>query len=56
MMWKVPEVISFLSEHFALAGGDVILSGTPAGVGPVRTGDEMRPAIEGLGEMTVRVV
>jgi len=56
MIWKVPEMISFLSEHFALAGGDVILSGTPAGVGPVRTGDEMRLTIEGLGEMTVRVV
>jgi fumarylpyruvate hydrolase len=56
MIWKVPEMISYLSEHFALAGGDVILSGTPAGVGPVRKGDTMRLTIEGLGEMTVRVV
>ena len=56
MIWKVPEMIAFLSEHFALAGGDVILSGTPAGVGPVHRGDWMRMTIDGLGEMTVRVV
>jgi len=56
MIWKVPEMISFLSEHFELAGGDVILSGTPSGVGPVQKGDEMRLTIEGLGELTVRVV
>ena len=56
MIWKVPEMIAFLSEHFALAGGDVILSGTPAGVGPVHRGDRMRMTIDGLGEMTVRVV
>lgn len=56
MIWKVPEMISFLSEHFELAGGDVILSGTPAGVGPVQKGDALRLTIEGLGEMTVRVV
>jgi fumarylpyruvate hydrolase len=56
MIWKVPEMISFLSEHFALAGGDVILSGTPSGVGPVQKGDAMRLTIAGLGEMTVRVV
>jgi len=56
MIWKVPEVIAVLSEHVDLAGGDVVLSGTPAGVGPVHRGDRMRMSIEGLGEMTVRVV
>ena len=34
MIWKVPEIIAYLSEYFELAAGDVILSGTPAGVGP----------------------
>ena len=56
MIWKVPEMIAFLSGHFELAGGDVILSGTPAGVGPVHRGETMRVSIAGLGEMTVRVV
>ncbi len=56
MIWKVPEMISYLSEYFELAAGDVILSGTPAGVGPVVKGDTMEIAVEGLGRMTVSVV
>jgi len=56
MIWKVPEMISYLSDYFELAAGDVILSGTPAGVGPVQKGDVMQASIDGLGTMTVRVV
>ena len=56
MIWKVPEIISYLSEYFVLAPGDVIMSGTPAGVGPVQKGDVMEASIEGLGSMTVTVV
>jgi fumarylpyruvate hydrolase len=56
MIWKVPEMISYLSEYFELAPGDVILSGTPAGVGPVVRGDVMEISVEGLGAMTVTVV
>lgn len=56
MIWKVPEMISYLSDYFELAAGDVILSGTPSGVGAVAKGDLMEGAIEGLGSLTVRVV
>ncbi len=56
MIWKVPEVIACLSGHFELAPGDVILSGTPAGVGPVERGDTMVAEADGLGSMTVSVV
>jgi len=56
MIWKVPEMISYLSEYFTLAAGDVILSGTPSGVGPVERGDVMDVSVEGLGTMTVKVV
>jgi len=56
MIWKVPEMISCLSEYFELAAGDVIQSGTPAGVGPVVKGDTMTIAAEGLGSMTITVV
>ncbi|XDA99427.1 fumarylacetoacetate hydrolase family protein [Sulfitobacter sp. LCG007] len=56
LIWKVPEMISYLSDYFELAAGDVILSGTPAGVGAVQRGDEMVLSIEKLGSMTVRVV
>lgn len=55
MIWKVPEMISYLSEYFELASGDVILSGTPSGVGPVVKGDKMELSIDGLGSLSVVV-
>ncbi len=56
MIWKAPEMIATLSRYFELAGGDVILSGTPSGVGPVARGDLLEAEAEGLGTLTVRVV
>ena len=56
MLWKVPEMIAILSEYFDLQPGDVIMSGTPAGVGPVKRGDELVGRVEGVGEIKVRVV
>ncbi len=56
MIWKVPEMIAFLSEYFELQAGDVIMSGTPSGVGPVQRGDVMEAMIDGLGGLTVTVV
>ena len=56
MIWKVPEMISYLSEYFELAPGDVILSGTPSGVAEVEKGDTMELAVDGLGVLTVTVV
>jgi fumarylpyruvate hydrolase len=56
MIWKVPEMISYLSKYFELTAGDVILSGTPAGVAAVEKGDVMVMSIEGLGSMEVKGV
>ena len=56
MIWKVPEMISYLSGLFTLQPGDVILSGTPAGVGAVKRGDLLRGHIDGVGDLEVRVV
>ena len=56
MIWKVPEMISYLSEYFELAAGDVIMSGTPAGVGPIERGDVMEINIDGLDSLTIKVV
>lgn len=56
MIWKVPEMISYLSAYFELAPGDVILSGTPSGVGPVTRGDIMEMTVEGMEPLVVRVV
>ena len=49
-------MISYLSDYFTLAAGDVILSGTPAGVGPINKGEVMDISIDGLGSMSVPVV
>jgi fumarylpyruvate hydrolase len=56
MIWKVPEMIAYLSEYFELQAGDVIMSGTPSGVGAVQRGDVMEATIGGLGSLTVKVV
>lgn len=56
MIWKVPEMISYLSDYFELAAGDVILTGTPSGVGPVERGDKMIVTVDGLPSLEVMVV
>lgn len=56
MIWKVPEMISHLSEYYKLAGGDLILTGTPAGVGPIEPGDILTAKIDGLGTLDVTVI
>ena len=56
MIWSVPEQIAVLSRFFTLSAGDVILTGTPAGVGRVAVGDALVARIEGLGELQVAVV
>ena len=48
MVWKVPEIISHLSGFYDLGPGDVILTGTPEGVGPVSPGDALVGGIDGL--------
>ena len=55
MIWKIPEMISYLSEYFELGAGDVILSGTPSGVGPIVRGDVMEVSATGLGSLRVIV-
>lgn len=56
MIWKIPEMIAYLSDYFELAAGDVILTGTPAGVGPVARGDKLVVTVEGLPTLEVTVV
>lgn len=56
MIWNVPEIVAKLSEDYALEAGDIVMTGTPAGVGPVVAGDVMTGAVEGLGEITIHVV
>ena len=52
MVFDVPTLVSYVSEAFTLLPGDVILTGTPAGVGTVDEGDQLSVQIEGIGELT----
>ncbi|HXV12481.1 MAG TPA: fumarylacetoacetate hydrolase family protein, partial [Burkholderiales bacterium] len=53
MIWNVPEMISYLSRLITLRAGDLIMSGTPAGVGPVKPGDRLEGHVDGVGDLTV---
>ncbi|HET9933350.1 MAG TPA: fumarylacetoacetate hydrolase family protein [Polyangiaceae bacterium] len=51
----VPDLVVELSKLFVLQPGDLIYTGTPAGVGPVKPGDELRGSIEHVGEISIRI-
>ncbi|HSV81109.1 MAG TPA: fumarylacetoacetate hydrolase family protein [Ramlibacter sp.] len=55
LIWSVAETLSHLSTWFELEAGDLVYTGTPAGVGPVRPGQTMVGGIDGLGELRVRI-
>ena len=54
-IWNVQEGISHLSRLYQLAPGDLIYTGTPAGVGPVKSGDLITAGIDGIGELEIQV-
>ena len=56
LIWSVAETVADLSKFFRLEPGDVIYTGTPEGVGPVKNGDLMKVGVDRLGELCVRVV
>lgn len=56
MIWSVPEVIAELSTWFELAPGDLIFTGTPAGVGPLRPGDRVKGGVDGVAILEHTVV
>jgi fumarylpyruvate hydrolase len=55
LIWPVPDIIRFLSTFYALEPGDIIYTGTPAGVGPVVPGDKIVVSIAGLEPTTVTI-
>jgi len=55
LMWKIPEIIEHLSAAWELQPGDLIFTGTPEGVGAVKSGDLMVGAVAGLGELKIQV-
>ncbi|WP_108660073.1 fumarylacetoacetate hydrolase family protein [Acuticoccus kandeliae] len=55
MIWKTPEIIATLSRFFSLEPGDIIMTGTPSGVGAVVPGNVLVGTIETLGSLTVTI-
>ena len=56
LIWSVPETIAYLSDYYRLQPGDLIFTGTPAGVSAVKQGDLLVGAVEGLARLEVRIV
>lgn len=56
LIWSVPEVIAELSTLFELAAGDLIYTGTPAGVGAIKSGDRLEGGIDGLETLITSIV
>ena len=55
MIWDVPDIIAFLTASIAIEPGDLVYTGTPAGVGALLPGDVCTVSIEGLGILTTRI-
>ena len=55
MVWSVAELVAHLSSFYHLGRGDLIFTGTPAGVGPVSPGDRLEGAIEGVGALVTLI-
>ncbi len=51
LLWNVPRLIEYVSAAMTLLPGDVLLTGTPAGVGPLKSGDEVSVTVEGIGTL-----
>jgi fumarylpyruvate hydrolase len=56
MVWDIPSQIEFLSGLFELKAGDLIFTGTPAGVGAISKGDRLKGHVDGVGDLEVTVV
>lgn len=55
LITNVEQIIEYASGHYTLHAGDVIMTGTPAGVGPVQPGDRIWATVEGLGELSIPI-
>jgi len=55
MIWPVPDIVAYLSALYTLYPGDLIFTGTPAGVGFLQRGDELRGGVDGVERIAVRI-
>jgi 2-keto-4-pentenoate hydratase/2-oxohepta-3-ene-1,7-dioic acid hydratase in catechol pathway len=56
MIFTIPAMVAFISRHFTLKSGDIIVTGTPSGVGPIAPGDVVEVEISGIGVLRNQVV
>ena len=56
LIWDVPHTLAFLSKYYELMPGDLVFTGTPAGVGPVVVGDRLDGHIDGLTPLSIQIV
>ncbi|HEY8553166.1 MAG TPA: fumarylacetoacetate hydrolase family protein [Burkholderiales bacterium] len=55
LLWPVPDIIVYLSKLWVLKPGDLVYTGTPAGVGPVKPGDQLHGGVEGVDEIRITI-
>ncbi len=55
LIWNVPEIVSIASQSIRLKAGDIIMTGTPAGVGPMVPGDKIEGGIDGIGTIEITI-
>src|SRR6202008_2761217 len=55
MIWGVSQIVAYLSQQVEIAPGDLIFTGTPAGVGPVAKGDKIEATIAGLAALSIEI-
>ena len=55
LVWSIPEQIAYLSRLYVLQAGDLIFTGTPAGVGPVQPGDRISGGVDGVDTIAIRI-
>jgi len=56
MLFKIPEILAYLSEFITLVPGDIVATGTPSGVGPIQPGDIIEASIKQIGTITHKVI
>jgi fumarylpyruvate hydrolase len=55
LIWPVPDLVVMLSRSVSLMAGDLIFTGTPAGVGPLQRGDRIDASVAGVGEIALTI-
>lgn len=56
LLFKIPELLEYITKLFTLEAGDIIATGTPAGIGPIHPGDKIEASIEKIGTLTNKVI